>query len=112
MDDKKEITHNLSRLHRRINLACKKEGRDPQDVRLLLATKTISAEKIKMALETGETLIGENKVQKFKKKFEALKTHPHEKHFIGHLQSNKVKEVLKYVSCVQSLDRLKLARKT
>lgn len=57
-------------------------------------------------------MIAENKVQELKEKFEALKEIPHINHFIGHLQTNKIKDILKYnVSCIQSLDRIDLAEK-
>ena len=106
------LLQNLQIIHNRINNACTKSGRDPKEVRLLLATKTVPAERIKIALEAGEKMIGENKVQEIKEKFEDLKNTPHETHFIGHLQSNKIKEVFKFgVDCVQSLDRLDLAEK-
>lgn len=106
------IHHNLQIIHQRISNACTKSIRNPEEVRLLLATKTVTADRIKIALETGEKLIGENKAQEIKEKFEDLKETPHETHFIGHLQSNKIKEILKYgVDCVQSLDRLDLAEK-
>lgn len=106
------IHHNLQIIHQRISNACTKSNRNPGEVRLLLATKTVTAERIKAALEAGENLIGENKTQEIKEKFEDLKETPHETHFIGHLQSNKIKEILKYgVDCVQSLDRLDLAEK-
>ena len=106
------ILHNLQIIHQRIIHACTKTGRNPEEVRLLLATKTVPVKRIKIALEAGEQLIGENKVQEIKEKFEGLKDTPHETHFIGHLQSNKIKEILKYgVDCIQSLDRLDLAEK-
>lgn len=106
------ILNNLEIIQQRIRKACQESGRDPKTVRLLLATKTVSAENIKIALETGQTLIGENKVQEVKAKYEELKSIPHEKHFIGHLQTNKIKDILKYdVSCIQSLDRLDLGEK-
>lgn len=106
------IIHNIQLIQERIATACQESGRDPKTVRLLLATKTVSAENIKIALEKGHTLIGENKVQEVKAKYEELKSIPHEKHFIGHLQTNKIKDILKYdVSCIQSLDRLDLAEK-
>lgn len=109
---KENILHNLEIINDRIKKACEKAGRNSDEVRLLLATKTVSAEYIKTALENGETLIAENKVQELKDKYEALKDTPHENHFIGHLQTNKVKDILKYdVACVQSLDRLELAEK-
>ena len=106
------ILQNLEAIRRRIRMACESAGRDPGQVRLLLATKTVPPDRIKIALEAGERLIGENKVQELKEKYEALKTVSHEKHFIGHLQTNKIKEVLKFgVSCIQSMDRADLAEK-
>ncbi|MEZ5008626.1 MAG: YggS family pyridoxal phosphate-dependent enzyme [Chitinophagales bacterium] len=107
-----EIIRNLDQITLRILSACEKAGRNPNEVRLLLATKTVSAERIKIALNAGHTLIAENKVQELKEKFEALKEIPHINHFIGHLQTNKIKDILKYnVSCIQSLDRIDLAEK-
>lgn len=106
------ILENLKLILTRIENACLKSNRNPAEVRLLLATKTVSAENIKIALEAGQTLIAENKVQEVKEKYEALKSIPHESHFIGHLQSNKIKNLLKCeISCIQSLDRLDLAQK-
>jgi pyridoxal phosphate enzyme (YggS family) len=102
------IKNNLSIIHQRIAHATLKAGRMPGTVQLLLATKTVSAEKIKQALLLGETLIAENKAQELKEKYVALTGIPHQAHFIGHLQSNKIKEVLKYVSCIQSVDRMEL----
>lgn len=107
-----KILHNLSLIKERINNACKANNRNPNEVKLLLATKTVPQERIKIALQAGHTLIAENKVQELKEKFEALQEIPHTNHFIGHLQTNKIKEILKYnVSCIQSLDRLDLAEK-
>lgn len=107
-----EIIQNLREIDKRIKNACTKTGRNPDEVKLLLATKTVPAERIKIALNAGHRLIAENKVQELKEKFEALKEIPHTNHFIGHLQTNKIKDILKYdVSCVQSLDRLELAEK-
>lgn len=109
---KEDILHNLTLIHNRIKNACEKSGRKTNDVKLLLATKTVSAERIKIALEHGQSLIAENKVQELKEKYEDLKDIPHENHFIGHLQTNKIKDILKYnVTCIQSLDRLELAEK-
>lgn len=106
---KNDIIFNLKQVHRRIENACKIAGRNPSDVQLLLATKTVSAEKIQIAIEAGETLMGENKMQELRDKNDVLKNLAVERHFIGHLQTNKVKDVLKYVTCIQSLDRINLA---
>lgn len=105
------IRENLSIVHQRMEAACKKTNRIVDDVRLLLATKTVSAERIAFALQCGETLIGENKVQELKEKETTLNSYDFENHFIGHLQTNKIKDVLKYVSCIESIDRLDLAQK-
>jgi PLP dependent protein len=109
---KEDILHNLEIINNRIKKACEKAGRKPDEVRLLLATKTVSADRIKTALQNGQTLIAENKVQELKEKYDELKDIPHENHFIGHLQTNKIKDILKHdVVCVQSMDRLDLAEK-
>lgn len=107
---KENIIFNLQQVHQRIENACRLSGRNPSDVQLLLATKTVPAVDIRIAIEAGETLIGENKMQELRDKNEALKDLNIERHFIGHLQTNKVKDVLKYASCIQSLDRLSLAQ--
>lgn len=106
---KNDIIFNLIKVHQRIENACRTSGRNPADVQLLLATKTVPAEKIRIAIEAGETLMGENKMQELRDKNDVLKNLPVERHFIGHLQTNKVKDVLKYVTCIQSLDRINLA---
>jgi pyridoxal phosphate enzyme (YggS family) len=107
---KEMIISNLKEVHDRIEAACKLSGRNPLDVQLLLATKTVPADKIRIAIEAGENLIGENKMQELRDKDLGLKELNVERHFIGHLQTNKIKDVLKYVSCIQSLDRLNLAQ--
>ena len=107
---KEMIISNLKEVHDRIEAACKLAGRNPLDVQLLLATKTVPADKIRISIEAGENLIGENKMQELRDKDSGLKELNVERHFIGHLQTNKIKDVLKYVSCIQSLDRLNLAQ--
>ena len=58
-----EIAQNIAEIKARMAEACKKAGRNPEEVKLLLATKTVPADRRKLALAVGETLIGENKVQ-------------------------------------------------
>ncbi|MBL1407339.1 YggS family pyridoxal phosphate-dependent enzyme [Sphingobacterium faecale] len=107
-----DIINNLNIILHRMEVACRDSGRDPNEVKLLLATKTVPADRIKVALEAGQTLIAENKVQEIKEKYKSLQSVPHTNHFIGHLQSNKIKDILKYdISCIQSLDRLDVAEK-
>lgn len=107
-----DVNSNIVRIRQRIAAACMASGRAPGEVRLLMATKTVPANGIRIALEAGETLIAENRVQELKEKYDALKDIPHENHFIGHLQTNKIKDLLKCeVTCIQSIDRLSLAEK-
>lgn len=105
------IVNNLNTIYKRIAYACKKVNRTPDEVRLLLATKTVNIEKIRFAIEQGVPLIGENKVQELKQKANAIVDLQSEIHFIGHLQSNKIKDVIKWANCIQSIDRLSLAEK-
>lgn len=91
--------------------ACSVSCRNPDDVKLLLATKTIPAETIALGLSGNLTLIGENKVQELKAKYDYLAGRNTEFHFIGHLQTNKIKDVLKYADCIQSVDRRDLIYK-
>lgn len=107
-----DVNSNIAKIRQRIAAACIASGRLPEEVRLLLATKTVPANGIRMALKAGETLIAENRVQELKEKWDALKDIPHEHHFIGHLQTNKIKDLLKHdVTCIQSADRIELAEK-
>lgn len=110
-EDRDRILANLATIHSRIEGACRASGRSPDEVRLLLATKTVSPDLIRIALEAGEGLVAENRVQEVRPKFEALEDLEYERHFIGHLQSNKINALVPYVSCIQSVDRLSLARK-
>ena len=103
------IRERLAAVQGRIEAAAVAAGRAPGEVRLLLATKTVPPEKIRVAIEAGADLVGENRVQEVRPKYEALADLDYERHFIGHLQSNKVNALVPYVSCIQSLDRLSLA---
>ena len=105
------IARNVAQVLSEIEAACTQAGRSSNDVRLMLVTKTKPADMIREALATGQTLIGENKVQEINAKYDALADIAHETHMIGHLQTNKVKDVIGQASCIQSLDRIKLAHK-
>jgi len=105
------IRTNLAAVSDRIDAACAAAGRDREEVRLLLATKTVDPDRVRVAIEAGAGLVGENRVQEVRPKFEALRDLEYERHFIGHLQSNKINALVPYVSCIQSLDRLSLAKK-
>jgi pyridoxal phosphate enzyme (YggS family) len=107
-----EIIDNIKHIRNRMASACERVGRDADSVRLLLATKTVAPDRIRIAIEAGETLLGENRIQEFAAKNPGLSGLKYERHFIGHLQTNKIKDALKYgVECVQSLDSMELMHK-
>ena len=103
------IAANLANVRGRMARAAAASGRSPQDVRLVLATKTIGPETILEAVAAGELNLAENRVQEGRAKAIALAGHPVRWSMIGHLQTNKVKDVLRFAGEVQSLDRLTLA---
>jgi hypothetical protein len=85
-----------------------KTGRDPDEIQLVLVTKTVEPGRILEAYQAGERDFGENRVQEWQDKKDAL---PEDIrwHLIGHLQTNKVKHVIGRVALIHSLDRLELA---
>jgi pyridoxal phosphate enzyme (YggS family) len=101
----------LDLLRRHVEDAAADAGRAPGEVRILLATKTVQPARIIAALDAGADLIGENRVQEVLAKHADLAGHPHESHFIGHLQRNKVGALLGRVRCLQTLDSADLARR-
>lgn len=103
------VTANLTAVRSKIAAAAERSGRKPGAVRLVLVTKTVAPERIALALQSGQRDLGENKVQEGLKKSAALADHDIRWSMIGHLQTNKVKDVLNFAAEVQSLDRLSLA---
>jgi pyridoxal phosphate enzyme (YggS family) len=106
------IPQNLQKLKSRIAEAAQRSGRRPEDVRLLAVTKTVSMDRIREAISSGQRLFGENYVQEAAKKLESLGGLYHEAtwHFIGHLQRNKAKLAVQLFDCIETVDNLKLAR--
>ena len=104
------IEYNLKVINDRINEAALKSGRKPEDIKFMAVTKTVEPIFINHAIDCGVKLIGENKVQEFLSKKEYLKLENCETHLIGHLQTNKVKQILGEVSMIQSVDSVKLAK--
>ena len=110
------LIDNIHRVNERIYKAALKAGRDPQSIALLLATKTRTPALINQAIKLGYGLIGENRAQELAEKApHLLKTAtaitPRETHFIGALQGNKVNEVTALADCIQSVDRIRIARR-
>lgn len=103
----KEFQENYADITERINSAALRAGRNPEDIILLAATKTVDIDTINYAIEKGIKYIGENKVQELLLKDDSI-SGAH-KHFIGHLQTNKVKDIINRVEMIESVDSLKLA---
>ena len=104
------IEHNLETIREKIYKAAVSVGRNPDEVTLMAVTKTVEPIFINHAIENGINLIGENKVQEFLSKKPYLNLEGCEAHLIGHLQTNKVKQIVSEVTMIQSLDSLKLAK--
>ncbi len=96
-------------VRRRIATAAADSGRRPEDVQLVAVTKTVPVERLLTAIELGLTVLGESYVQEARDKFNALYAHPLSWHFIGHLQSNKARYVVKIFDLIHSVDSLKLS---
>lgn len=104
----KEFDENYENIVNKIDAAAEKSGRKREDIILLAATKTVDIDTINYAIEKGIEYIGENKVQELLSKDDAIDgVH---KHFIGHLQTNKVKDIINRVEMIESVDSLKLAK--
>ncbi|MCK9514505.1 MAG: YggS family pyridoxal phosphate-dependent enzyme [Ottowia sp.] len=106
-----DFKHNLAAIRARINAACERAGRDPSGVRLLPVSKTVPEDRIRMAYAAGCRQLGENKVQEAYGKWEAMADLTDLNwSLIGHLQSNKARDVARFVTEFHALDRLSLAR--
>lgn len=90
--------------------AAVKCGRNPDDVRLMAVTKTVEPFLINAAFECGIDLMGENRVQEFLSKRDELNLDGVEKHLIGHLQKNKVRQIVGEVDMIESVDSVELAK--
>jgi PLP dependent protein len=100
----------LQNVEERIQKACERSGRSRSEVQLLLASKKVTAERLQPLLSTPYTLLGENTVQELVQKQNALINSDFTWHFIGHLQTNKVKDLIGRCRLIQSVDRLSLAQ--
>ena len=100
------VDENLKLIRENVGEAAEKCGRKAEDIRIMAVTKTVAPEIVNHAIELGLDLLGENRVQEYLSKAEAYS--PAEVHFIGGLQTNKVKYIIESVSMIQSVDSLKL----
>jgi len=103
------IKENIDDIVKRIEVTCKKAGRNPNDITLIAVSKTVESPKVREALEAGIDNLGENRVQELIKKYEDLKDTDIKWHMIGHLQKNKVKYIIDKTVLIHSVDSLSLA---
>ena len=104
------ISDNLLHIQEQIHSACAEAGRKTDEVTLLAVTKTVDADRINEAIRLGVTAIGENRVQEFLAKEESLHLQGVQAHLIGHLQTNKVRQIVGRVQMIQSVDSLRVAQ--
>ena len=105
-----DIEYNYNHIKERIAEAAVKSGRKPEDITFLSATKTVEPEYINYAISLGLDHIGENRVQELLSKYDEYNLENCSLQFIGHLQSNKVRQIVGKVDLIQSVDSLKLAK--
>ena len=116
-----KITDKLAKVEENISEACERAGRDVRELTIVIVTKTVNIDSIKEVIDLGYTNFGENRVQHLRQAASDVAEYlqsqespdviiPDVKwHMIGHLQRNKVKQVLKIASLVHSVDTLRLA---
>ena len=107
---KKALKENYFSIQEKIAAAAKSSGRKPEEITLLAATKTVPVELINYGIDLGIRYLGENKVQEFLSKYDSYDRSRCHLQFIGHLQTNKVKQIVGKVELIQSVDSVKLAR--
>ena len=104
----RDVEENYKRICSELEKAALDSGRSPQEVTLLAATKTVPVEVINHGIELGIRHIGENRVQELCEKYDGYA--PVDVQFIGHLQTNKVRQLIGRVSMIQSVDSVRLAQ--
>jgi pyridoxal phosphate enzyme (YggS family) len=102
------LAENVQLIHRRIQAACARVGRNPAEIKLVAVSKNKPVAMIKEAIAAGITRFGENRVQEAQQKIPQIDA-PVEWHLVGTLQTNKVKKALELFQLIQSVDSLHLA---
>lgn len=104
------IAENVSRIREEINQAALAAGRNPEEIQLCAATKMNDADAVRQAIAAGVDCCGENRVQELTAKLQEDAYRGAPVHFIGHLQTNKVRQVVGKVALIQSVDSERLLR--
>ncbi|MDO5547282.1 MAG: YggS family pyridoxal phosphate-dependent enzyme [Eubacteriales bacterium] len=109
-EERKQIEENVAKARANIAEAAKRAGKKPEDILLVAATKMNDAERVQAAVQAGIDVCGENRVQELLGKYEEHAYDGCPLHFIGTLQSNKVKYLIGKVSMIESVSSVKLAK--
>ena len=104
-----DFRHNVASVESRIAEAARRAGRDPREVTLLPVSKTVPTERVRVAIRSGMRLLGENKVQEAVRKNGETADLDVSWSIIGHLQTNKARDVAAFATEFQALDRLRVA---
>ena len=104
------IKENIADIEEKIAAAAKRAGRDPKEITLLAVTKTVDLPRIREAVDAGLCELGENRVQEYLEKYPFYRRKDCSIHFIGRLQTNKVKYIVDKVDMIESVDRVSLAK--
>ncbi|MBE6794366.1 MAG: YggS family pyridoxal phosphate-dependent enzyme [Ruminococcaceae bacterium] len=104
-----DIEYNYKTIRENIFNSAIKAGRNPDEITFLAATKTVEPEYINYAISLGLDHIGENRVQELLSKYDSYNLDKTKLHMIGHLQSNKVRQIVGKVDMIESVDSIKLA---
>ena len=105
-----DVKNNVQKVKTEIEQACQRAGRSSKDVSVIAVTKYVDSDLAAQVFQAGLQDIGENRVDKFLEKYQALKEYDLTWHLIGSLQRRKVKDVIDYVDYFHALDSLKLAQ--
>lgn len=106
---REQVKRNFFEIKENILKSAQSVGKSKDDIIFLAATKTVPADIINYSISLGLKYIGENKVQEFLNKYDEYDLQNCTAHFIGHLQTNKVRQIVGKVDMIQSVDSLKLA---
>ncbi|MDF2566621.1 MAG: YggS family pyridoxal phosphate-dependent enzyme [Oscillospiraceae bacterium] len=103
------IKHNIDVIKQNVAEAAEQSSRSTEDIKIMAVTKTVPFEQVNIAISQGISLLGENRVQELISKYDFYNVKQDNIHFIGHLQTNKIKYIIDKVCMVESVDSIKLA---
>ena len=108
MTEQAQLEERIEQVRQTIREAARKSGRRPEEITLLAVTKTVETPIILQALDCGITAVGENRVQELCRKRQEIQREGVAWHLIGHLQTNKIRQVLPLADLIHSVDSLHL----